>query len=132
MELDSDDYFPVSMKEEWEVWTAQIGGIMSMSPNHDLWIDQTTIGHGALAKLLKAIAGGLRPTDKIIVHVMDKPLALCMKRNGERDGFKQVPEKTMTEMHKRFKMEPLTLDNVRIIADEFNIPAKAISVKFVR
>lgn len=132
IETGSDKYFPVSMKEEWARWVQFFTSCITTNRTRDVWIDQTTIGHGALSKLLKEIAPLMDANDHIVLHVMDTPLATCVTRNAGRSGFERVPQDVLTGMHKRFCMEPLSLENVYIIAEEFGIMPDQITVRTVK
>jgi predicted kinase len=111
-ELNTDKYFPVSATEEWTRWMCTIHAAMS-SPC-DIWIDQTTIGTGALAKLLN----GINPSsaDFLVIHLFDLPFGTICERNNTREGdpMRHVPQSIMDSMWEtHHNKRPIHEDAVR-------------------
>lgn len=130
-ETKSTEYFPVSAEVETDRWFTYLrAALIHDGGIHDVVIDQTTIGFGALEKILRGIANHINPTDNIDLVVMKTPLAMCIERNRGRKGFENVPESNIGGMFKRSNMEKLTPENVRIIANEFGL-ADRVTVKEV-
>lgn len=119
--MQTDNYFPVSATEEWNLWTHNINKHLELFAETDVWIDQTTIGTGALAKLLKAMR--LTKSDTIMVHVFNVPIETCIERNNQRTGMALVPEDVMRSMHTNFTAKLITKSTARRIAIQTNIKA---------
>lgn len=128
-EVGSTKYFPVPQNEEFTRWKDFLNRVLENEPDRNVIIDQTTIGCGALEKILAALT--ITANDHVVVTVMHKPLLLCIRRNLEREEFRRVEEKVIRDMHKRMVMQPLDLWNVRCIAKHLNLPGKT-SVKVVK
>ena len=82
-------------KIEYQYWINHINSQLRR-PN-DIWIDQTTIGIGSLKKLLKYIS--IKDTDRIIVHLIDTPLDVCIERNLKRNDDEAVAVDVLSHMY---------------------------------
>lgn len=119
--MKTDEYFPVPASEEWGLWTHNINKHIELFPEENIWIDQTTIGTGALAKLIKDLH--LVDGDHIIVHVFNLPLDVCMQRNAQRTGMARVPDSVLESMHTNFTSKLITKSTARRVAIQTNIKA---------
>jgi len=95
---------------EDKAWTAHIMATLAKNKAADIWIDQTTIGIGALEKWLKNIA--ITQSDRIIVHVLSMPLETCLERNSKRTGNALVPESQLRHMYENHMSTPITADAI--------------------
>ena len=96
--LGTTAYFPLPSNEEWTLWLTTINTRLLHSPHIDFYIDQTTIGTKALAKLLRGLF--LTGNDIIIVHKFNTPLEVCLELNACRTGHEFVPEDVIVDMHR--------------------------------
>lgn len=119
--MNTTEYFPVPANEEWRLWIGKINNLLIEHPGIPVWIDQTTIGTGALAKLIKELH--LRDGDHILVHVFNLPLDVCMQRNAQRTGLECVPENVLESMHGNFTSKLITKSTARRVAAQTNIKA---------
>lgn len=120
--MSSQEYFPISEKEEWHRWTNfiadQINWVILKSPDSVLWIDQTTIGFKSLYKLITSLP---KLDINITVFRFDTPLPLCLARNFARHDETQVPEATILQMHDRHKKYQINLHTVQALNPPFPI-----------
>lgn len=126
-ELNTDEYFPVSQAEEWEIWCGSIN--KEILAGKSVIIDQTTLGEGSLLKLFKGI---VIPEDAIIIiHLFLVSLEECQFRNSFREGHEYVPPEVMASMFKgAFKM--LSTSIVRRLLATANQPLVGGEVRTYR
>lgn len=113
-EHNNESYFPVSATEEWRLWANKINTTLAEYPENNIWIDQTTIGVGALSKLYHAL--NLTSNDRIIVHVFNLPLNICKGRNNLREGFARVPDDVMLSMFNNFRRNMITKSSAKRVS----------------
>lgn len=123
--MNTTEYFPVPAAKEWELWIETI--TTALTGKQNVWIDQTTIGTGALAKLLKALP--LTEDDTIIIHVFNPSFQTALARNALRSGLERVPEDVMLSMHRNFTKNLITKSSARRVAVQCNI-FNTITVQF--
>lgn len=112
-------YFPVSANEEFKLWSDKINTTLAEYPENNIWIDQTTIGVGALSKLYKAL--NLTPNDHIIVHVFNLPLNICKGRNNLREGLARVPDDVMLSMFNNFRRNMITKSSAKRVSLDIEV-----------
>lgn len=89
-----DDYFA----HEHEVYDKFIAGIKLGLSFGDTIADATHLNLGSRRKLYNALSQEINFPYEIYWVFMDTPLAVCLKRNEQREGRAKVPERSITEM----------------------------------
>lgn len=89
-----DDYFA----HENEVYNKFISDIKLGLSFGDTVVDATHLNRGSRNKLYDALSRNINFPYEIYWVFMDTPLAVCLKRNEQREGRAKVPERSVTEM----------------------------------
>ena len=124
--MNSKDYFPVPANQEWEMWIAFLNGLLE-SANQTVWIDQTTLGHGALDKLLSALF--LTENDNIVIVKFELDYETIQERNALRTGLEFVPENRLQSMYKSHIMKPIDEDAISKILSYRNSKCGAFELR---
>lgn len=95
-----DDYF-AHEKEVYERFIANIKiGLMW----GDTIADATHLNLGSRRKLYESLSKAIDFPYEIYFVFMDTPLAVCLKRNEQREGRAKVPERSITEMFSKMSI----------------------------
>ncbi len=105
-----DKYFPCGPDQEWKLWTAHLGNILTQFPRDDVYIDQTTLTQKAAAKLLRSIKQYITNNDQVFFIIIHTSLNVCLERNAVREGYAGVPDETIKSMHDSMFRDPIRLE----------------------
>ncbi len=96
-------YFPLPAEQEYSQWIAFISDAIYAAQDGDhLYIDQTTCSCGSFRKLLHHLRHTIDPfTEKVVLHIFDTPLDVCLALNANRTGIERVPDKVIESFHKQ-------------------------------
>ena len=94
---DGEDYFA----HEDEVMDSFIEQIQeSINSRHNCIADATHLNYSSRVKVLNRLD---LKNAKVILVIMDTPLAVCMARNAKRDGLARVPDSVIKKMWERHR-----------------------------
>ena len=112
---DKEHYFD----RENDVWKEYVNRIvMHLEKGETIIADATHLNRGSRLKLLNAIRPKVKPA-QVIGIVIDTPFEECMKRNNKRTGLELVPEQTMYNMNRNFKVPAFDeqFDKIYVVRD---------------
>lgn len=98
----------VPAKLEYKEWMGYCNKMLAENPETDAYIDQTTLTHGSLFKLLNGLRPSLTREDLIVLVHIHTNIGLCLRRNAEREGDARVPEEVIHSMEQSRRRDPIS------------------------
>lgn len=115
-QMNSQEYFPVSQKQEYEYWISACADMVNSHPDAaDIYFDQTTISTSAAVKFINALNKRINVENYcIVIENFICPLEVALRRNAKREGFERVPDKVLKQMFRAHNLNLFDiLDNIK-------------------